>query len=145
VASSTSRVYGCAREGTTSMLFEDMNWLAVIVGAALAFGLGMIWFSPVMFGRAWAAGSHGINPPASLPITAMLIQGLGTLALALVVGLADTGGLIGTAILAILAARLLVAGMDLFSQKTGGATLIDAGYIAAMGAIMILAQLLFRE
>jgi hypothetical protein len=35
--------------------------------------------------------------------------------------------------------------MDLFSQKTGGATLIDAGYIAAMGAIMILAQLVFRE
>ena len=127
------------------MLFEDMNWLAVIVGAALAFGLGMIWFSPVMFGSAWAAGSHGINPPASLPVTAMLIQGVGTLALALVVGLADTGGLIGTAILAILAASLLVAGMDLFSQKTGGATLIDAGYIAAMGAIMILAQLVFRE
>ena len=105
----------------------------------------MIWFTPVMFGRAWAAGNHGINPPASLPITALLIHGLGTFALALVVGLPDTGGLISTAVLAILAASLLVAGMDLFSQKTGSATVIDAGYIAAMGAIMILAQLLFRE
>jgi hypothetical protein len=101
------------------MLFDDMNWMAVIVGATLAFGLGMIWFSPVMFGRAWAAGNHGINPPASLPVTAMLIQGLGTFALALVVGLPDTGGLISTAVLAILAASLLVAGMA-FSAKIPG-------------------------
>ena len=122
------------------MPIEHMNWLAVIAGAAAAFGLGMIWFSPLMFGKSWAQGSHRIRPPASPPIAAMLVQGLGTLTLALVVGLSDAGGVIGTGIVAILAATLLVAGMDLFSQKSGRATLIDAGYVAAMGAIMVLAH-----
>ena len=27
-----------------------MNWAAVVVGTIAAFGLGMIWFSPRMFG-----------------------------------------------------------------------------------------------
>ena len=125
------------------MMVENLNWLAVILGAAAAFGLGMIWFSPMMFGKAWEEGSHGIRPPDSLPVAAMLVQGLGTLALALVVGLTVAGGLLGTAILAILAASLLAAGMDLFSPKSARATLIDAGYIAAMGAIMLLAHAIF--
>jgi hypothetical protein len=121
-------------------MIEDMNWLAIIVGAIAAFGLGMIWFSPVMFGKAWVKGSHEIRPPASPPVAAMLVQGLGTLVLALVVGLTVAGGLIGTAVLAILAASILTAGMDLFSQKSAAATLIDSGYITAMGALMLLAH-----
>ena len=31
-----------------------LNWPAVIAGTIAAFALGMIWFSPMMFGRAWA-------------------------------------------------------------------------------------------
>ena len=53
------------------------------------------------------------------------------------------GGMTGTAVLAVLAASILTAGMDLFSQKSAAATLIDAGYIAAMGAIMLLAHAIF--
>jgi len=121
-------------------MIEDLNWLAVIIGAFVAFGLGMIWFSPVMFGKAWAEGSHRIKPPASPPVAALLVQGLGTIVLALVVGLTVAGGLTGAAVLAILAASILTAGMDLFSQKSTAATLIDAGYIAAMGAIMLMAH-----
>ncbi len=117
-----------------------LNWPAVIAGTIAAFALGMIWFSPMMFGRSWSAGSHNIQPPASPPIPAMGIQFLGTLALALVVGMTETAGAIGTAILAILAVAMTVAGMDLFSQKSGKATLIDAGYVIAGGVLMILAQ-----
>lgn len=119
---------------------EGLNWAAVGLGTALAFGLGMIWFSPLMFGRIWARGSHGIQPPASTPVAAMAVLLLGLLALALVVGLTAMTDALGTAIAAILAAVLLVAGMDLFSQKTTGATLVDAGYVLAGGALMILAQ-----
>jgi hypothetical protein len=125
------------------MMVENLNWLAVILGAAAAFGLGMIWFSPMMFGKAWVEGSHGIAPPASPPIAALLVQGLGTFALALVLGLTVAGGLIGASLLAILAASLLAAGMDLFSQKSARATVIDSGYIAAMGALMLLAHAIF--
>jgi len=117
-----------------------MNWAAVVVGTVAAFGLGMLWFSPKMFGKAWAAGSHNIQAPASLPIMAMVIQFIGIAILALVVGITETNQAIMTAIGAILAVALFVAGMDLFSQKSGKATVIDASYVVASGALMILAQ-----
>ena len=117
-----------------------MNWAAVVAGTLAAFGLGMLWFSPRMFGKAWAEGSHNIQPPASPPFAAMLIQFVGTAVLALVVGITETNQAIMTAIGAILAVSLIVAGMDLFSQKSAKATAIDAGYIVAAGVLMILAQ-----
>ena len=117
-----------------------LNWPAVIAGTIAAFALGMIWFSPMTFGRAWATGSHNLQPPERAPVAAMLTLLCGTFALALVVGLTETAGAIGTALLAIAAVALTVAGMDLFSQKSGRATLIDAGYILAGGALMIAAQ-----
>ena len=43
----------------------------------------------------------------------------------------------------VLAAALIVGGMDLFSQKSGKATLIDSGYIVASGVLMVLAQAVF--
>jgi hypothetical protein len=122
------------------MNIELMNWTAVVVGTIAAFGLGMIWFSPKMFGKSWAEGSHNIQPPASPPFTAMIIQFVGLAILALVVGITATGEALFTAIGAIMAVALIVAGMDLFGQKSGKATVIDAGYIVASGALMILAQ-----
>lgn len=125
------------------MEINTLNWLAVIVGTIAAFGLGMIWFSPVMFGKAWARGSHDLKPPSSPPVAAMVVQLAGTFALALVVGMTAVTDALFTAIAAILAAALLIAGMDLFSQKSTPAVLIDAGYIIAAGVLMIIAQGLF--
>ena len=34
----------------------NVNWLAVIVGAIVAYLLGMLWYSPKLFGTTWAAG-----------------------------------------------------------------------------------------
>lgn len=122
------------------MDFALINWAAVVVGTIAAFALGMIWFSPKMFRKSWSAGSHNIEPPASPPVAAMVIQFAGTAVLALVVGMTETNEAIMTAIGAILAVALIVAGMDLFSQKSGKATMVDAGYVLAAGALMILAQ-----
>lgn len=122
------------------MEFSLVNWPAVVVGTVAAFALGMIWFSPKMFGSSWASGSHDIKPPSSPPVLAMAVQFIGTFCLALVVGLTETTGALLTAILAILAAALIVAGMDLFSQKSHKATMIDSGYVVASGVVMILAQ-----
>ncbi len=119
-----------------------LNWPAVIAGTIAAFLLGMIWFSSMLFGKAWSTGSHNIEPPASPPVAAMVVQFAGTFALALVIGLTETYQAIGAALAAIIATALLVAGMDLFSQKTGKATLVDAGYIVAAGVLMIAAQAL---
>lgn len=120
-----------------------INWLAVAAGTVAAFVLGMLWFSPRLFGKAWATGSHDIQPPASPPVMAMTIQLVATFLLALVVGMTETSGALLVAIAAILAVGLFVAGMDLFSQKSGRATVIDAGYVVASGALMIVAQGIF--
>lgn len=117
-----------------------MNWPAVALGTALAFGVGMLWFSPKVFGRAWAEGSHNIHPPDAPPVAAMIIQFGATLMLAFIVGITETAEAIFVALGAIVAVALYVAGMDLFSQKSTKAVWIDAGYVLASGVVMILAQ-----
>jgi hypothetical protein len=118
---------------------EPLNWIAVLAGTVVAFGLGMLWFGPI-FGTAWAKGSHDIQPPDRPPLTAMALQLAGTFLLALVIGLTAQTNALGTAIAAILAMAVLQLAGGLFSQKSAAAALIDAGYIIAMGAIMIAAQ-----
>ena len=117
-----------------------LNWPAVALGTVLAFGLGMLWFSPKMFGKAWSEGSHNIQPPESPPVLAMVLQLLATILLAVVVGMTATDDALGTALAAIFAVALFVGGMDLFSQKSGKATMVDAGYVVVAGALMIFAQ-----
>ena len=118
--------------------FANLNWAAVFLGTVLAFGLGMLWFSPRMFGKAWAEGSHNLQPPSSPPIGAMIIQLCGTFLMALIIGLTETQNMLVSAIVAILAITFIVAGMGLFSQKSGKAVLIDASFVVAMGILMIL-------
>jgi hypothetical protein len=122
------------------MEFAAVNWPAVALGTFAAFALGMAWFSPKMFGTSWAEGSHNLQPPTAPPIPAMVVQFLGTFMLALVVGMTAATDALLTAICAILAVALFVAGMDLFSQKSGRATMVDAGYILVSGVVMIVVQ-----
>jgi hypothetical protein len=36
---------------------EHVNWLAVIVAAVSTFALGGLWYSPLLFGRAWMSAN----------------------------------------------------------------------------------------
>jgi hypothetical protein len=121
-------------------LLTGVNWPAVLLGTALAFGLGMIWFSPRMFGKIWSAGSHNIQAPARPPVGAMGIQLLGTFLMSWLVGLTAVNDLLLTALLVILTIGLLQVGAGLFAQKSRAAALIDGGYVVMMGALMIVAQ-----
>ena len=38
------------------MGFADVNYLAVGLAAVLSFALGMLWYSPLLFAKAWMAG-----------------------------------------------------------------------------------------
>ena len=118
----------------------NVNWLAVIVGTVVAYGLGMLWFSPRMFGIGWAAGNRDLQAPSSPPVSAMIVQLIGVFLLALVVGVTETTNALMTAILAILAAAVLIAGGGLFAQKNGYAVSVEAGYIVVAGVLMIAAQ-----
>ena len=122
-----------------STLLSNVNWLAVIVGTVLSFGLGMVWFGQI-FGKVWAAGSHNLRRPESLPLAAMLAQLTGTFLLALVIGATETIQDLPTAIVAILAFAALQLGGSLFSQKSTAAALVDGSFVVAMGVVMIGAQ-----
>lgn len=39
--------------------FGDVNWLAVLVAAVAAFAVGIVWFSPPVFGGIWAREVSG--------------------------------------------------------------------------------------
>lgn len=121
-------------------MLANLNWPAVLVGTVLAFGLGMLWFSPWLFGKGWAAGSHGITPPARLPVAAVTIQLVGTFLMALVIGITEATQALGLALLAIATIAVLQLAASMFGQKSRYAALVDAGFVLAMGVIMIGAQ-----
>jgi hypothetical protein len=41
----------------------ELNWLAVLIGAAIYFVLGALWYSPMLFARPWQR-SIGWDPSA---------------------------------------------------------------------------------
>ncbi len=43
------------------MHYLQINYLAALVAAAAAFVLGLLWYSPMLFGKAWVA-AHGYTP-----------------------------------------------------------------------------------
>lgn len=43
------------------MQYLQINYLAAIVAAVVAFGLGWLWYSPMLFGKLWVA-ANGYTP-----------------------------------------------------------------------------------
>jgi uncharacterized membrane protein YhdT len=39
-------------------MFEQTNWLAVLVAAASSMAIGMVWYHPKVFGNAWMKGAR---------------------------------------------------------------------------------------
>jgi uncharacterized membrane protein len=83
-----------------NLSFHDLNWLALIVAALSAFGLGGLWYSPVLFVKIWMRES-GISEE-SMKSSGMLkifvisfsLAMLAAILLGLFLG-ADAGGGIG--------------------------------------------------
>ncbi len=122
----------------------NVNWLAVIVGAVVAFALGWLWYSPMLFGTKWAAGvglsmDDGSGPPAA----AMILQAIGTLLFAWVVGVTAASNALLTIILIVVAIVTLLAAGGLFAKKSGYAIATEAGFILAMTVVMIVVQGIF--
>ncbi|MFM2355420.1 MAG: hypothetical protein RLZZ528_1156 [Pseudomonadota bacterium] len=124
-------------------LTQGVNWIAMIAGTLAAFALGMLWFSPRLFGKAWAAGSHGIVPPATPPLGALALQLAGTFLMAWIIGITAVANHLLTAILVILTIAILQLAGSLLSQKSAGAALVDGSYVLAMGVLMVVAQGVF--
>ncbi|CTQ51627.1 hypothetical protein LP7551_00139 [Roseibium album] len=123
------------------MEFENLNWIAVAAGTVVAFLFGWLWYSPLLFVKAWAKGSGvEFNPDSKPPMGAMVLQFVGLFFLATVVGITATFNALFAAIFAILAAATMTISNGAFCKKSNTALAIDAGYIICAGILMILAQ-----
>ena len=123
-------------------LLVDVNWLAVVVGAAAAFAVGMLWFSPKLFGRKWMTGV-GLTPESKTPMMhGMLAQGVGTFLLAWVIGVTETTNAIALAILIALTISVLVKANGFWTNKSHYAIAVESGYILVMVIIMIAAHVI---
>lgn len=130
----------------------QLNYLAVAVAGIAAFAIGALWYSPVLFARAWVA-AHG-HTPADLE---RLKRGAGrayAVSLACYLWMAAALGIL----ISYMALRNLEQGLQLgflvwggvalplglsahvFSEKRWTAWAIDAGYqlvyLLVMGAIL---------
>lgn len=58
-------------------VLSDVNWLAVLVAALAYFAIGAAWYSPPLFGKAWAeAGGLPTPDPGSRPSPAIYVTPL---------------------------------------------------------------------
>jgi hypothetical protein len=119
-------------------LMMNVNWVAVIVGAVLAYGLGALWYSDKMFGKKWRDGI-GIAVDDQTPMAvAMISQAVGTFFLAWVIGVTATTDSLALAILVALTIATLIKANGLFAQKSKYSIMVESGFILAMVTLMIL-------
>ena len=69
--------------------FSQLNWLAIVVGAVVYFALGALWYSNVLFAKAWQRSigwDAARTPPEQSPMT-YVIPLIAYLVMAVAVGL----------------------------------------------------------
>ncbi len=122
----------------------NVNWLAVIVGAVVAFALGWLWYSPKLFLTKWAEGvGISLESGSGLPVAAMIAQIIGTFLLAWVVGVTAASDALLTIILIVLTIVALMTAGGLYSGKSRYAITTEVGFVIAMTIVMIVVQGIF--
>ncbi len=122
----------------------NVNWLAVVVGAVVAFLVGWLWYSPIVFGKQWAAGNNiELGSASSMPVGAMVAQAIGLLLVSWFVGVTAVSSALLTFILAVIAFGVMQMSGGLFTKKPMNVVLIDFGYLIVAAVIMFLAQAIF--
>jgi hypothetical protein len=128
-------------EETMAELTNNVNWLAVIVGAVVAYGFGWVWYG-ALFGKRWSDGL-GIKIPDKMPLAAMATQALGTFLLAWLFGITAGQNALATIILVVLMIMVLMAAGGMYAQKKADVIWIETGYVAVMAVILFAAQAIF--
>lgn len=128
-----------------SEIFSDVSWSAVIAGAVVAFLVGWLWYSPILFVKGWAEGSgidmeHSSGPPAG----AMITQFAGLLLMSWFVGVTAKTDALFTVILGTLAFAVLHTAGGMFSGKSQYARNVEAGYWIVCLVVMIASQGILR-
>jgi hypothetical protein len=132
------------KENKMAEIIANVNWLAVVVGAVVAYLLGMLWYSPKLFGTIWAAGvGVSFDDASGLPVMAMITQAVGTFLLAWVVGVTAASNALLTIILIVVAMVTLMAAGGMYAKESGKVIAINTGFVVAMTIIMIVCQGIF--
>ena len=131
-----------------SNLFDYLNWVAILVAALAYFGLGALWYSPVLFVKKWIAYSNldVNNPDAKKGMGMMfggslLLQFIQCLAIAIIaerIGIRGDGWMSGLKLGALTGCCLCAAPVCvnyLYEKKPLGLLLINGGY-AVVGNII---------
>ncbi|MEX0964199.1 MAG: DUF1761 family protein [Pseudohongiellaceae bacterium] len=122
-------------------LMTGINWLAVGIGTVLSFCLGAMWFSPVMFGQKWAAGVGVKAGEGATQPFALLLQFVGTLLLAWLVGIAAANEALLLAALLALTVSLLLGASDLLAGSSRYAAVVEGAFPIVMVVIMVLCHI----
>lgn len=124
-------------------LLTNVNWIATIVGAVVAFLLGWLWYSPVLFQKKWLEGV-GVAPDDNAPMMhAMIAQIVATFLLAWVIAITATTDSLFFAILIAVTIAVIIKANGLFCKKSRYAIMVESGFILAMVAVMIAAHAIF--
>ncbi len=119
----------------------NVNWLAVVVGAVVAFLLGWLWYSPKLFGVKWAQGvGVSLDKADGMPVAALIVQAVGTFLLAWIVGVTAAANALLTIILIVAVVVCLNITSGLFGKRSTYAIATESGFIVAMAVIMIVVQ-----
>jgi hypothetical protein len=134
------------------MLFA-IHPLSVVVSAFAVFAIGALWYSPLLFGKAWVK-AHGYTPEKIEAMRASMGRSYGVsfvcylvmaAAMSVLIGHMDImyvrGGVKLGAIIGVGFAATIGLTANMFSEKPLTTYVIDAGYqivyLMAMGAILV--------
>ncbi len=126
-----------------------VNWMAIVIAAVIQMVVGFLWYSPMLFGNAWAKMSGiKMDPSKKMPMMPMVWMFVGTLVLSFVlsgfVGYAGAKGLMDGAFVGIMAWLGFIATTTvhtvLFENKPFKLYLLNNGHylvgLALAGAVL---------
>ena len=125
-------------------LFENINWLSVIVASLAAFAIGSIWYSPVLFGKSWqkevGLSDEAIKSSNMVVIfgTAFILMFISAFILDMFIGPEATAviGLTAGLLVGVSWVATALGVTYLFARKSFRLFLIDAGYFVVFFSVM---------
>jgi len=122
-------------------LTSDMNWSAVVTGAALSYLVGWLWYSKRLFGLRWARATN-MDYTDQPPVAALAMHFGGMVLLSWFVGVMAQADMLAATMLLTIAIAVLGYATDGFLKIRTDGKLINSGYWIVMIAIMVAAQAL---
>lgn len=124
------------------MDLSTLNFLAILVAALSSFAIGGLWYSPILFGKAWMA-ENGLTEQDAPKNMGMIFGATFVLSLIIAFNLAAfigeatfAFGLLAGALAGIGWVAAAIGILYLFEQKSMRLFLINAGYHAVTFTVM---------